>query len=83
MPVTTGIPNTILKASWRDGSTVHRGTERHFGGPPLLLLDDIFGELDPERRNALLAALPSNAQRIISTTHLDWMEGEQYRVLRL
>ncbi len=47
--------------------------ERHFGEPPLLLLDDIFGELDPARRNALLAALPANAQRIITTTHLDWM----------
>jgi DNA replication and repair protein RecF len=47
--------------------------ERHFGTPPLLLLDDIFGELDPARRNALLAALPSAAQKIITTTHLDWM----------
>ena len=47
--------------------------ERHFGTPPVLLLDDIFGELDPTRRNALLAALPSGAQKIITTTHLDWM----------
>ncbi len=58
--------------------------ERHFGAPPLLLLDDIFGELDPARRNALLAALPPAAQKIISTTHLDWMppDGEA-RILRL
>ncbi len=49
--------------------------ERHFGTPPLLLLDDIFGELDPERRNSLLAALPATAQKIITTTHLDWMPG--------
>jgi DNA replication and repair protein RecF len=47
--------------------------ERRFGAPPLLLLDDIFGELDPQRRNALLEALPAGAQRIITTTHLDWM----------
>lgn len=47
--------------------------ERHFGEPPLLLLDDIFGELDPGRRNSLLAALPSAAQKIVTTTHLDWM----------
>ena len=58
--------------------------ERHFGTPPLLLLDDIFGELDPARRNALLAALPSTAQKIITTTHLDWMPATaDARVLKL
>lgn len=41
--------------------------------PPLLLLDDIFGELDVTRRNALLAALPAHAQQLITTTHLDWL----------
>ena len=45
----------------------------HFATPPLLLLDDIFGELDPARRNALLAALPADSQKLITTTHLDWM----------
>ena len=44
------------------------------GHAPLLLLDDIFGELDPHRRNALLAHLPPDAQKLIATTHLDWME---------
>ena len=43
--------------------------------PPLLLLDDIFGELDPLRRNALLAALPTGGQQLIATTHLDWLDG--------
>ncbi len=58
--------------------------ERHFGAPPLLLLDDIFGELDPARRNALLAALPADAQRIITTTHLDWMpDAGTANILRL
>jgi DNA replication and repair protein RecF len=47
--------------------------ERQFGTPPLLLLDDIFGELDPTRRNALLTALPANAQTIITTTNLGWV----------
>ena len=57
---------------------------QHFQTPPLLLLDDIFGELDVARRNALLAALPADAQKIITTTHLDWMpEAEEARVLRL
>ncbi len=46
---------------------------QHFAAPPVLLLDDIFGELDPARRNALLAALPADSQRLITTTHLDWM----------
>lgn len=45
------------------------------GNPPLLLLDDIFGELDPARRNRLLAALPAGAQRLITTTHLGWLDG--------
>jgi len=58
--------------------------ERCFGAPPLLLLDDIFGELDPARRNALLSALPAEAQRIVTTTHLDWMsDAAGARVLRL
>ncbi len=42
---------------------------------PLLLLDDIFGELDPPRRNALLHALPADSQRLITTTHLEWMDA--------
>ena len=58
--------------------------ERHFGSPPLLLFDDIFGELDPSRRNALLGALPADAQRIVTTTHLDWMlDAGSAHVLRL
>jgi len=56
----------------------------HFAAPPLLLLDDIFGELDPARRNALLAALPGASQKLITTTHLDWMpDAGGERVLRL
>jgi len=50
---------------------------------PLLLLDDIFGELDPARRNALLAHLPAGAQQIITTTHLDWAQTEVGRVFHL
>lgn len=44
-------------------------------GQPVLLLDDIFGELDPARRNALFGALPAEAQKFLTTTHLDWFEG--------
>jgi len=54
------------------------------GTPPLLLLDDIFGELDAGRRNLLLAALPQGAQTIITTTFLDWMQpSEEDCVYRL
>ena len=57
---------------------------RHFETPPLLLLDDIFGELDLARRAALLAALPAGAQQIITTTHLDWAPSDAAaQVLRL
>ena len=38
--------------------------------PPLLLLDDIFGELDPMRRDALLGGIPSGSQALLSTTDL-------------
>jgi DNA replication and repair protein RecF len=40
---------------------------------PIYLLDDIFGELDPARRNALMDFLPADAQKWITTTHLDWL----------
>ena len=43
------------------------------GRTPLYLMDDIFGELDPGRRNALMSHLPPLAQKWITTTHLDWL----------
>ncbi len=49
-----------------------RVLEEGAGEPPLLLLDDIFGELDKRRRAALLAHLPAHAQKIITTTFMDW-----------
>ncbi len=58
--------------------------ELEFKKPPLLLLDDVFGELDPVRRNRLFSALPSRGQRLVTTTHLDWLEslpaGKVYRI---
>ena len=44
------------------------------GSPPIYLLDDVFGELDTDRRRRLLAALPSDAQRILTTTSWQWLE---------
>jgi DNA replication and repair protein RecF len=37
------------------------------GDPPLLLLDDVLSELDPERRGRLLEAVRSGGQTIVTT----------------
>jgi DNA replication and repair protein RecF len=47
--------------------------EQSGGKLPIYLMDDIFGELDPGRRNALMNHLPPLAQKWITTTHLDWL----------
>jgi DNA replication and repair protein RecF len=58
--------------------------ESEFGQSPLLLLDDVFGELDIGRRNRLFANLPARAQRIITTTSLAWLNdvptGKLYEI---
>lgn len=46
------------------------------GRVPVYLVDDVFGELDPLRRNALMEYLPENAQKFITTTTVDWMTGD-------
>ena len=43
------------------------------GVAPIVLIDDVFGELDAKRRNAVMAALPG-AQRFITTTSLRWID---------
>jgi DNA replication and repair protein RecF len=42
--------------------------EREDAAPPLLLIDDIFGELDPARRTALLENLPAASQKLVTAT---------------
>ena len=45
---------------------------------PVYLIDDVFGELDPGRRSALMRRFPKDAQKLITTTTLDWWsESEQ------
>ena len=44
------------------------------GSLPLLLIDDIFGELDPARRNRLLTALPLDAQKLVTATSMAWRD---------
>ncbi len=46
------------------------------GKCPIYLLDDIFGELDPTRRNALMGHLPEGSQKLITTTNVDWLSEE-------
>jgi DNA replication and repair protein RecF len=41
------------------------------GRPPLLLLDDVFSELDPERRSHLVRRIAALPQALITTTTLD------------
>jgi DNA replication and repair protein RecF len=53
------------------------------GETPLLLFDDIFGELDPARRNGLFGALPSDARCFITTTTLDWLRQPSGQVWQL
>ena len=47
-----------------------------FREPPLLLLDDVFAELDPTRQFLLLEAVGDDHQCLISATHLDAFEGD-------
>lgn len=61
-----------------------RYLETHFGQAPLLLLDDIFGELDLHRRAALMAELPRESQQIATTTQLEWLpDHAASQILRL
>lgn len=46
------------------------------GKDPIYLLDDIFGELDSRRRNALMDHLPVSSQKLITTTNVDWLSDE-------
>jgi len=48
--------------------------EAEEGSLPLLLIDDVFGELDPGRRNALLEYLPVAAQKLVTATTMQWRE---------
>jgi DNA replication and repair protein RecF len=41
------------------------------GHPPLLLLDDVFSELDPERRSHLVRRIAELPQAFVTTTTLD------------
>jgi DNA replication and repair protein RecF len=46
------------------------------GHPPLLLLDDVFSELDPARRSHLVRRIASLPQAFVTTTTLDDLDPE-------
>ena len=46
------------------------------GRPPLLLLDDVFSELDPERRGHLVRRIAALPQAFVTTTTLDDLDPE-------
>ena len=48
--------------------------EQIIGEPPLLLLDDVFAELDLQRQQQLLESLGDRFQTIITTTHLNYFD---------
>ena len=47
------------------------------GYMPILLIDDVFGELDRERCERLLSQLPVEAQKLITTTSLGRIIGDR------
>ncbi len=56
--------------------------EAVIGESPLLLLDDVLAELDPNRQNQLLEAIQDRFQTLITTTHLgsfdsQWLKASQ------
>ncbi|WP_019506954.1 DNA replication/repair protein RecF [Pleurocapsa sp. PCC 7319] len=56
--------------------------EEVVGEPPLLLLDDVLAELDPNRQQQLLEVIGDRFQTMITTTHIDsfnheWIKDSQ------
>ncbi len=60
----------------------HDVVTRRTGAAPVLLLDDVFSELDPDRSDALLANLPAG-QTVLSTASVLPSGAQPGRVLRV
>ena len=62
----------------------HRAVTSVNGEPPILLLDDVFSELDPKRASALAGAIPPDTQTMITSARpedvpiagMTWNVGE-------
>jgi DNA replication and repair protein RecF len=50
---------------------------------PLLLLDDVLSELDPDRRRALVAQVEGRGQALITATTADALPGEPAQLLHV
>ena len=53
---------------------------------PILLLDDVFSELDNHRKQQLIQRLPKNMQIFITTTEpvdLRWMQDRKYKIYEI
>jgi DNA replication and repair protein RecF len=50
---------------------------------PLLLLDDVMSELDPDRRARLVSMLEGGGQALITTTELDHVPSDRATALRI
>jgi DNA replication and repair protein RecF len=57
-------------------------TERR-GVPPLLLLDDVLSELDPERRRILAARVARLGQTVVTATDAAFLPGEPAQLLEV
>ncbi len=56
----------------------HRLVHDVTGTPPVLLLDDVFSELDPDRSAALLGSLPTGQALLSSASGLpDGLQADQ------
>ncbi len=63
----------------------HRAVAEVVGQPPVLVLDDVFSELDPTRAAALARSLPADTQTLISSARPEdvplagttWRVGEE------
>jgi DNA replication and repair protein RecF len=53
------------------------------GVAPLLLLDDVLSELDPERRDALARLLRGQGQTLVTATDASFLPGEPDLLLRV
>ena len=61
----------------------HRAIAESISEAPVLLLDDVFSELDPDRSSALAGALPGDTQTLVTTARPEDvpMSGEMWSVV--
>ena len=57
--------------------------EERRGEAPLLLLDDVLSELDPNRRRVLMEQLSARGQTLITSTTADALPGEPAQLLHV